>query len=84
MKFRSKINNNYIIKVKDIKSLNISLCVSLVKVKNRKYINKYIEISFISKYKKTKEEIKQILQHSTYIIQAYDEILKERYDIEVY
>ena len=84
MRFKSKINNNYIIKVKDIKSLNISLCVSLVKVKNRKYINKYIEISFISKYKKTKEEIKQILQHSTYIIQAYDEILKEQYDIEVY
>lgn len=84
MRFRSKIDKNYIIKVKDIKSLNITLCVSLVEVKNRKYIDKYINICFISKYKKTKEEIKQILQHSTYIIQAYDEILKERYDIEVY
>ena len=84
MKFKSKINDNYIIKVKDIKSLNKSLCIASVEVKNRKYINKYIEICFISKYKKTKEEIKQMLQNSTYIIQAYDEILKERYDIEVY
>ena len=36
------------------------------------------------KCKVNKEEIKQILQHNTYIIQAYDEILKERYGIEVY
>lgn len=47
---------------------------------NKKYFNKYIDIGFTSKLFVSKEAIKE----SKYIIFAYDEILKERYDIEVY
>ena len=78
MRFKSKINNNYIIKLTRYDNSY------LISVKNKKYYNNYIDIGFINKFFVSKEEIKQILQHSTYIIQAYDEILKERYDIEVY
>ena len=78
MRFKRKINNNYIIKLTRYDNSY------LISVKNKKYYNNYIDIGFINKFFVSKEEIKQILQHSTYIIQAYDEILKERYDIEVY
>lgn len=74
MKYKSKVNNNYIIKLTRYDKSY------LVSVKNRKYFNKYIDIGFINKLFVTKEAIKE----SEYIIFAYDEILKERYDIEVY
>lgn len=77
MKFKSKINNNYIIKLTRYDNSY------LISVKNNKYFNKYIDIGFINKFFVSEEEIKQ-LKYNTYIIQAYDEILKERYDIEVY
>jgi hypothetical protein len=77
MKYRSKINNNYIIKLTRYDNSY------LISVKNKKYYNNYIDIGFINKFFVSEEEIKE-LKYNTYIIQAYDEILKERYDIEVY
>lgn len=74
MKYRSKVDKNYIIKlIRYDKSYVIS-------VKNKKYFSKYIDIGFTNKLFVSKKAIKE----SKYIIFAYDEILKERYDIEVY
>jgi hypothetical protein len=74
MKYRSKVNKNYIIKlIRYGKSY-------LISVKNKKYYNKYVDIGFTNKLFVSKEAIKE----SKYIIFAYDEILKEKYDIEVY
>lgn len=84
MKFRSKINKNYNIKIKDIIKNENNLYLYLILVKNRKYLNKYIEFCFVSKYKRTKEKTKEVLKYSTNLIQTYDEMLKEKYDIEVY
>lgn len=78
MRFRSKINNNYIIKIKRYKGVKTPLY--LILIKNKKHINKYLEISFTRYYKNLKQELK----YNTYIIQVYDEILKEKYDVEVY
>lgn len=42
----------------------------------------YCTAEYLSKYKRTKEKTKEVLKYSTNLIQTYDEILKERYDIE--
>lgn len=74
MKYRSKVDKNYIIKlIRYDKSY-------LISVKNKKYFSKYIDIGFTNKLFVSKKAIKE----SKYIIFAYDEILKERYGIEVY
>lgn len=74
MKYRSKVDKNYIIKlIRYDKSYVIS-------VKNKKYFSKYIDIGFTNKLFVSKKAIKE----SKYIIFAYDEILKERYGIELY
>lgn len=74
MKYRSKVDKNYNIKlIRYDKSY-------LISVKNKKYFSKYIDIGFTNKLFVSKKAIKE----SKYIIFAYDEILKERYGIEVY
>lgn len=74
MKYKSKVDKEYIIKLTRYDKSY------LISVKNKKYFNRYIDIGITNKLFVSKKAIKE----SKYIIFAYDEILKERYDIEVY